>query len=101
MVRSCWFHFLNLRLQFPLTDRVVGSVKARLECATEPWEDLDILGILHTEREALGLSTKVFMKALRCAITGMKVRRDFVSWICAVPADHFSLSRMDLHLQML
>jgi len=31
---------------------------------------------LHKEREALGLSpTKVFMKMLRCVITGMKVRQ--------------------------
>jgi len=31
---------------------------------------------LHKEREALGLSpTKVFMKVLRCVITGMKVRQ--------------------------
>lgn len=53
-------------------DRVVRGVRARLESVTEPWEDLDILGLLHKEREALGLSNKVFMKALRCAITGMK-----------------------------
>lgn len=63
---------------FPYTnthfaDRVVGGVKSRLESAIEPWEELDILGILHNEREALRLSTKVFMTALRCAITGMKV----------------------------
>lgn len=38
-----------------------------------PWEDFDILDMLHKERDALGLSTKVFMKAMRYAITGMKV----------------------------
>ncbi|KAF8957056.1 hypothetical protein BDZ97DRAFT_1670524 [Flammula alnicola] len=53
-------------------DKVIGNVKIKLEAATEPWEDLDFLGILLQERDALGLSTKVFMAPLRYAITGMK-----------------------------
>ncbi|KAF8907594.1 hypothetical protein CPB84DRAFT_1843807 [Gymnopilus junonius] len=52
--------------------RVLESVKAKLEAATVPWEDLDILDVLHKEREVLGMPTKTFMKTLRRAITGMK-----------------------------
>jgi glutamyl-tRNA synthetase len=34
---------------------------------------VDFFKVLHAEREGLGLSVKVFMKALRYALTGMKV----------------------------
>uniref|UniRef100_A0A8H8CR71 Glutamate--tRNA ligase, mitochondrial n=1 Tax=Psilocybe cubensis TaxID=181762 RepID=A0A8H8CR71_PSICU len=53
-------------------DRVIKSVKAKLEESTVPWEDLDILDLLHKQREQLGVSNKLFMKALRYALTGMK-----------------------------
>jgi hypothetical protein len=48
-------------------------VKAKLEDIPEPWENVDLFKILNAEREHLGLSVKVFMKALRYALTGMKV----------------------------
>ncbi|PPQ68343.1 hypothetical protein CVT25_007592 [Psilocybe cyanescens] len=53
-------------------DQIVKSVKAKLEGSAVPWEDLDILDVLHKQREELGVSTKLFMKALRYAVTGMK-----------------------------
>ena len=48
-------------------------MKAKLEDISEPWENVDFFKILSAERERLGLSVKVFMKALRYALTGMKV----------------------------
>lgn len=57
---------------------MVGNVKTKLEMANEPWEDLDILGLLHRERDTLGLPTKAFMKPIRYAITGMQVRLHFI-----------------------
>jgi len=51
---------------------VLSTVKARLEASPERWEELDLAGILHKERLTLGLSTKVFMRVLRHALTGMK-----------------------------
>ena len=48
-------------------------MKAKLEDISEPWENVDLFKILSAERERLGLSVKVFMKALRYALTGMKV----------------------------
>ena len=49
-------------------------MKAKLEDISEPWDNVDFFKVLHAERERLGLSVKVFMKALRYALTGMKVR---------------------------
>ncbi|KAG5634487.1 hypothetical protein H0H81_001779, partial [Sphagnurus paluster] len=40
--------------------------------ATEPWDGLDILGLLHMERERLGVPYKVFMTVLRHALCGQK-----------------------------
>jgi glutamyl-tRNA synthetase len=48
-------------------------VKAKLEDISEPWGNVDLFKILNAERERLGFSVKVFMKALRYALTGMKV----------------------------
>ena len=48
-------------------------MKAKLEDISEPWENVDFFKVLSAERERLGLSIKVFMKALRYALTGMKV----------------------------
>jgi hypothetical protein len=48
-------------------------VKAKLEDILVPWENVDFSKILQAERERLGLSVSVFMKALRYALTGMKV----------------------------
>jgi hypothetical protein len=100
MVRHFLVSFLLSPTPIPtFADRVVGGVKARLESAIEPWEDLDILGILHNEREALRLSTKVFMTALRCAITGMKVRHDLTIHVRSLQLIISTLSRMDPQLQ--
>lgn len=55
-------------------DQIIQTVKAKLEDIPEPWENVDLFKILHTECERLGLSVKIFMKALRYALTGMKVR---------------------------
>ena len=49
-------------------------MKAKLENISEPLENVDFFKILSAERERLGLSVKVFMRALRYALTGMKVR---------------------------
>ena len=57
----------------PLIDQIIKTVKAKLEDISEPWANVDFLKVLHAERERLGLSVKVFMKALRYALTGMKV----------------------------
>ncbi|KAF8798216.1 glutamyl-tRNA synthetase [Phlegmacium glaucopus] len=53
-------------------DQIIKTVKSRLEDISEPWEDVDFSKILHAECESLGLSIRVFMKALRYALTGMK-----------------------------
>lgn len=53
-------------------DQIMQTVKAKLEDISEPWESVDFFKVLHAERERLGLSIKVFMKALRYALTGMK-----------------------------
>lgn len=52
---------------------IISVVKTKLETETEPWDELDILRILLKERDTLGLTTKRFMKPLRCAITGINV----------------------------
>ena len=39
-----------------------------------PWDDLDILDVLHKERDRLGVKVGVFMRTLRWGVTGMKVR---------------------------
>lgn len=57
----------------PFSDRIINIVKAKLVDISEPWENVDFFKILSAERERLGLSVKVFMKALRYALTGMKV----------------------------
>ena len=57
----------------PCTDQIIKTVKAKLEEISEPWENVDFSKVLHAECERLGLSVKVFMKALRYAITGMQV----------------------------
>ena len=62
----------------------MNIVKAKLEGISEPWENVDLFKILSAERERLGLSVKVFMKALRYALTGMKVglfRTCFLSFL--------------------
>ena len=56
-----------------LSDQIIIIVKAKLEDISEPWENVDLFKILSAERERLGLSVRVFMKALRYALTGMKV----------------------------
>lgn len=56
------------------TDIVLDEVNAKLEEITEAWEDTDLLGLLHTSRDKLGMSTKNFMRVLRLKLTGMKVR---------------------------
>ena len=56
-----------------LTDRIIKTVKAKLEDVPEPWENVDFSKILHAECEHLHLSIRVFMKALRYALAGMKV----------------------------
>jgi len=53
-------------------DRIIKSVKAKLEDVPEPWENVDFSKILHAESEHLHLSIRVFMKALRYALAGMK-----------------------------
>ncbi|KAF8200331.1 hypothetical protein BJ912DRAFT_948749 [Pholiota molesta] len=65
---------MSMRNKIPadVYDVVVGNVKTKLEMANEPWEDLDILGLLHRERDTLCLPTKAFMQPIRYAITGMK-----------------------------
>ncbi|KDR72776.1 hypothetical protein GALMADRAFT_252032 [Galerina marginata CBS 339.88] len=66
----------SMRSQVPTDDyvQVLNAVHARLDeaSASTAWDDLDILDVLHKEQKALGLPTKVFMKALRHAVTGMK-----------------------------
>ena len=57
----------------PLSDKIIKVMKARLEDISEPWEDVDFHKILNAERQRLRVSVKVFMKALRYALTGMKV----------------------------
>ena len=66
------------------SDQIINIVKAKLEDIPEPWENVDLFKILSAERERLGLSVKVFMKALRYALTGMKVglfRTCFLSFL--------------------
>ncbi|KAF9555858.1 glutamyl-tRNA synthetase [Agrocybe pediades] len=65
---------MSMKSAIPVEDyaRVIKSVKAKIEESSVPWEDFDILDMLHKERNTLGLSTKLFMKAMRHAITGMK-----------------------------
>jgi len=53
-------------------DQIMKIVKAKLEDISEPWDNVDFFKVLHAERERLGLSVKVFMKALRYALSGMK-----------------------------
>jgi hypothetical protein len=57
----------------PFSDQIINIAKLKLENISEPWENVDLFKILSAERERLGLSVKVFMKALRYALTGMKV----------------------------
>ena len=57
----------------PFTDQIIKTVKAKLDDIPEPWANVDFCNVLHAERERLGLSVKVFMKALRYTLTGMKV----------------------------
>ena len=57
----------------PLSDKIIKVMKAKLEDISEPWEDVDFHKILNAERQRLRVSVKVFMKALRYALTGMKV----------------------------
>ena len=83
------------------SDQIINIVKAKLEDISEPWENVDLFKILSAERERLGLSVKVFMKALRYALTGMKVGY-FVLVFCSVFIYNkytFSI-RMDLVWQL-
>ncbi|PPQ71168.1 hypothetical protein CVT26_011029 [Gymnopilus dilepis] len=52
--------------------RILQHVKTTLESSTVPWDDLDILDVLHKERERLGVKVGVFMRTLRWGVTGMK-----------------------------
>jgi glutamyl-tRNA synthetase len=58
-----------------LLELVLSSVCKALSEVPEPWEDQDILKVLHDTRKEIKASTKVFMKTLRHALTGFKVRR--------------------------
>ncbi|RXW18600.1 hypothetical protein EST38_g7256 [Candolleomyces aberdarensis] len=51
---------------------VLSSVCKALSEVPEPWEDQDILKVLHNTRKEIKVSTKVFMKTLRHALTGFK-----------------------------
>ncbi|KAF9042269.1 hypothetical protein BJ165DRAFT_261559 [Panaeolus papilionaceus] len=64
----------KLRAKIPQAeyDIVLDEVNAKLEEITEAWEDTDLLGLLHTSRDKLGMSTKNFMRVLRLKLTGMK-----------------------------
>ena len=64
---------ISMTLLTPFSDQIISIVKTRLEDISEPWENVDFFKVLSAERERLGLSVKVFMKALRYALTGMKV----------------------------
>ena len=85
----------------PFLDQIINIVKAKLEDNSEPWENVDFFKMLSAERERLGLSVKVFMKALRYALTGMKVRlfRIFSAFFFVLFFTFFI--RMDLVLQLL
>ena len=81
----------------PFSDRIINIVKAKLEDISEPWENVDFFKVLSAERERLGLSVRVFMKALRYALTGMKVGlfRVFLCWffqICVLFQDGPSMA---------
>lgn len=42
----------------------------------QSWRDFDFSNTLHAEQDRLGYSAKIYMKTLRYALTGMKVRTD-------------------------
>ncbi|GLB36805.1 putative class-I aminoacyl-tRNA synthetase family protein [Lyophyllum shimeji] len=52
--------------------QTLDAVVAVLEAAPEPWDQLDILNLLHEERERLDAPYKVFMTVLRHALCGQK-----------------------------
>lgn len=79
-------------------------MKAKLEDLSEPWEDVDLSKVLHAECESLGLSIRVFMKALRYALTGMKVGTIscfFSVFVFIFIYKHTFSPRMDLVWQLL
>ncbi|RXW14278.1 hypothetical protein EST38_g11574 [Candolleomyces aberdarensis] len=51
---------------------VLSSVCKALSEVSEPWEDQDILKVLHDTRKEIKVLTKVFMKTLIHALTGFK-----------------------------
>ena len=69
---STSFYYLFVYLIY--LARILQHVKTTLESSTVPWDDLDILDVLHKERERLGVKVGVFMRTLRWGVTGMKVR---------------------------
>ena len=92
---SRWRHWCRL------TDQIINIVKIKLEAISEPWENVDLFKILSAERECLGLSVKVFMKALRYALTGMKVGLFRLHVFCFVLFTIMFSIRMDLVWQLL
>ena len=81
-----------------ISDQIINIVKVKLEDISEPWDNVDLFKILSAERERLGLSVKVFMKALRYALTGMKVGLFvLLFFLCK----YMFSSRMDLVWQLL
>lgn len=65
---------LSLTLFISCAERTLDAVIGKLKASSDIWDQLDILGLLHEEREKLQISPKAFMTPLRHALTGMKVR---------------------------
>ena len=54
--------------------RVLEAVKSALAACPELWEEINFLDLLHHVGDQIHIPTGVFMKTMRHALTGLKVR---------------------------
>jgi len=56
------------------TERVLEAVKSAFVACPEAWEEINFLDLLHHVGDQIHIPTGVFMKTMRHALTGLKVR---------------------------